>query len=192
MKFWIAVLVLIAGYQLWWKHRPFKFKPATFVDVRGTERTLRPWGKPAVVTFWISNCGFSDRALKILKMASDKYDPSDLDVIGFYVNPISDDQLLALPQVKQNNYIFVSAQQRIDLIGQLAHDFSPRAGGDVYFIDKKGLAHRIDVLDPKESSIALFSKLDKTISRNGKGIRLRSTPSSERALPSLPVLESGK
>lgn len=192
MKFWIAVLVLIAGYQLWWKHRPFKFKPATFVDVRGTQRTLKPWGKPAVVTFWISNCGYSDRALKILKLASDKYDPRDLDVIGFYVNPISDGELIALPQVQQNDYIFVSAQQRIDLIGQLANDFSPRAGGDIYFIDKKGLAHRIDVLDPKENTKALFSKLDKTISKNGRGIRFRSPSSNERALSSLPVAESGK
>jgi thiol-disulfide isomerase/thioredoxin len=171
LRFFLVSLCIYALVQFYKSYFETRFvSSVTFQDVLGNERKLGP-GRVAVVGFWISPCGYSDRMLKILKSIRSEYREEDLDVIGFYLNPTSNDTLLKLKPPADYPLIFAAAQQRHDLIAKLHREFHIRGGGsDVYVVDRTGKIHVIDVSNGKRVSADLLKEVEHSLTKNVPGL----------------------
>lgn len=132
-------------------------KTFSFTDVAGqTHRFSNDTNKPAVVAFWIDECGYSQNAMLVLNAIRREYPAEKLDVIGFFLNPRTDGEVVAAAQHEGYSATQVAAQpygasQSVPLIKTLHEGFGIRGPGrDIYVIDSKGFIHTIPTVDAKD------------------------------------------
>ena len=147
-----ALAVGVAVHQGYQRLKPAYAPTVQYVDVRGVKHELGSQQKPTLVAFWIDNCTYSKRVMAILEEVHKEYSEQQLDVVGFYVNPIPNRTLQSLATSRGYKIQIVAAQQSQDLISKLHVGFRIRgAGTDIYLVDRKGQIHRIDASDREAS-----------------------------------------
>lgn len=168
MKKLIIAAVIGIGAYMWWQHRAVQINNIEYTDVNGTARTLGAGGKPAIVGFWIADCGYSGHALYLLSRIRQQYSESQLDVVGFYLNSITREELAKLVDARSfgfdYNFTMAPAQPPVELIAELAKTFNIRGPGrNLYVISKTGAMRAVDISDIKEPNEAVLKKLNSVI-----------------------------
>ena len=146
LLFWAALFY--GAYQAKAYFLPRHVPAVSFTDVQGGIHDFSRLGKPAVVGFWIDECGYSQRAMSVLNEMRQDYSPEQLDVIGFYLNPRSDSDIAALGEREGYNATLAGAQESPELIESLQKSFDIRGPGrDIYVIDRNGIIHTVKAVD---------------------------------------------
>ena len=155
-----------AGYQ--YSHRTRRAPAVEFRDVVGKTHSLTN-GTPKLVAFWITNCGYSTRVLTVLEKIRAQIPEDKLEIVAFYVNPGSNQNVAAMEEVKQYHFSLAAAQQSPALIQQLQESFQIRgAGVDIYLVDALGKIHAVDAENVKTS--ALVMNLRKTVKKEARDL----------------------
>lgn len=184
MKKIIIVAAVVISVYVFLKYHPVhigNFSSADFVsapdiyhrtivytDIDGNSKRLGVAGKPAIVGFWIKNCGYSEHALHLLSQVRNQYSESKLDVVGFYMNSISSEELSHI--IAEHAYgldygfTIAAAQPPVALIAALAKTFQFNAPGrTLYIIGKNGHIRSVDISDIKEKNALVLAKLNNAI-----------------------------
>ncbi|MBI5238893.1 MAG: redoxin domain-containing protein, partial [Elusimicrobia bacterium] len=109
-----------------------------FKDLQGNSHSLASLDKPAVVGFWISNCGYCRNMLGILNSVIAK-NRDGADVYGIYLNDVPESEISGAAAEENFSGIAAAAQQRVEVIKTFHETFGIRGPGrDVYVIDRSG------------------------------------------------------
>ena len=146
----IAAALLCGAWQLKVKLWPRHVPAVSFTDVQGLNRSFSRSTKPAVVGFWIQECGYSQRMMRVLRHVRQRYPGEQLDVIAFELNSMPDSQISAIASREgyQMGATLAGAQNTPGLIQTLQDGFAIRGPGrDVYVIDKNGRLRTVPAVD---------------------------------------------
>jgi hypothetical protein len=88
-------------------------KTFSFTDISGqTYSFANDTRKPAVIAFWIDQCGYSQNAMLVLNAIRRAYPANQLDVAGFFLNERQGDEVAALAREEGYAVALVAAQPR--------------------------------------------------------------------------------
>ena len=152
----IAAALLCGVWLLKVKFSPRYVPEVAFTDVRGQSRNFSRSTKPAVVGFWIEECGYSQRMMRVLRHVRQRYPGEQLDVIGFELNSMADSQISAVASREGYDMgaILAGAQNSPGLIQNLQDGFGIRGPGrDVYVIEKNGRLRTVPVVDSSDEPL---------------------------------------
>ncbi len=140
--FWAALIY--GAYQARGYFFPRHVPALSYTDVQGRVHDFSRLDKPAVIGFWIDECGYSQRVMSVLDEIREEYPADKLDVVGFYLNPRMDAEIAAVGAREGYNVTLAGAQESPGLIENLQKSFDIRGPGrDIYVIDKTGIIHTI-------------------------------------------------
>jgi thiol-disulfide isomerase/thioredoxin len=118
-----------------------------FKDLHGNSRSLTNLDKPAVVGFWISDCGYCRNMLAILDSISAKNGDS-VEAYGIYLNDVPESDIAAAAAQEGFSGIVAAAQQSPETLKAFLEAFGIRGvGRDVYVIDRTGAFRRVALVD---------------------------------------------
>ena len=79
--------------------------------------------KPLVVAFVVGQCGYSDRALKLLNRIRTSFTAESLDVVGVFLNPTNDQDLAGFKKEKGAMFPLAQGQPNAETIIALHKSF---------------------------------------------------------------------
>ena len=127
-----------------------------FKDVDGNDHDFAQITRPKLVAFWITQCGYSKRAMWLMDEARKDATSGDLEFVGFYLNRANDGQIKSLARQAGISVPVAAAQQTPELMESLIRKFGFTAPGrDLYLVDRQGVIQRLDVSDRNESNESL-------------------------------------
>lgn len=86
-------------------------KTFSFTDVTGqTHGFGGETNKPAVVAFWIDECGYSQNAMQVLNTIRRAYPETQLDVIGFFMNKRGESEVITTANKEGYSVTLVAVQ----------------------------------------------------------------------------------
>ncbi|MFA6003287.1 MAG: redoxin domain-containing protein [Elusimicrobiota bacterium] len=156
----ILILLGAAAYR-YRSHIPgFPLPDISYADVQGQTRSLSRPDKPAVVGFWIADCGYCENMMGALQAVRQKYPEDKLDVVGLYLNEASEADIAAAAQREGYAVTLAPAQKTQQLIEALQSRFSIRGPGrDIYIVRRDGFFQRVATVDQeddfRESSVVV-------------------------------------
>lgn len=149
----IAAVLLAAAAAAWWFNRPpAHAAAATTRQFRDAKNGLHgfsttPASKPTLVVFWISDCGWCERSMRVMDRLRDRYDEKDLDMVGIYLNPNSAQAIEDEARRKGHVFPVVSGQDMWDWKGikEMLDEFGFKGTGrSIYLVDAQGAIHEVD------------------------------------------------
>lgn len=150
-NFVVLLAIALSVFQLWRHGQPKTgAAPAlAFTDTHGKYRTLSAPDRPTAVVLWVSPCAYCDRSLGVLDEIRRLYKPEDLDVVGFYLNPVRDDELDQLAvREKHATLTMARGQPTPDFVEKLTDGFGFRGTGrDIYIVGRDGRYIAVDASD---------------------------------------------
>ena len=127
-----------------------------FKDGDGNDHDFAQITRPKLVAFWITQCGYSKRAMWLMNEARQNTTDTDLEVVGFYLNQADDRQIKSLARQAGIAVPVAAAQQTPELMESLIQKFRfTKPGRDLYLVDRQGVIQRLDVSDREESNESL-------------------------------------
>ncbi len=143
-----------AAYQAKVYFSPHYAPAVSYTDVQGNSHSFSQLDKPAVVGFWIDECGYSQRMMAVLNQIRQNYPADQLDVVGFYLNSRSNSDIAAVADKEGYQVTLAAAQSTPQLIESLQSGFDIRGPGrDIYVIDKTGRIHTIKAVNGNNSPL---------------------------------------
>jgi hypothetical protein len=86
-------------------------KTFSFTDVRGQSHSFSGENnKPAVLAFWVDECGYSQNAMLVLNAIRRAYPETQLDVIGFFLNERGESEVITTANKEGYSVTLVAAQ----------------------------------------------------------------------------------
>ena len=120
--------------------------------------------KPLVVSFVIDQCGYSDRALKIMNRVRSRFPSESLDVVGVYLNPTDINQLGNFKQEKGAQFPLAIGQPDLPTHIKLLNSFEDDSPGRViYVVNRSGKIYSVDA--DKDGSDTILRNILKTIKK---------------------------
>ena len=139
---------------------PIVSTPVRFQDVDGKIHDLAPGPAPKLYAFWIDRCGYSQRALSLMEELRTTTPASQLEMVGVFLNPATDEQVRRLADAGGVSIPVAAAQQSPEVIQGLVENFGFTAPGrDLYLVDRSGAIHKFDVSDRDASQEILATEL---------------------------------
>ncbi|MEI6398719.1 MAG: redoxin domain-containing protein [Pseudomonadota bacterium] len=164
-KFLLYFLAIYAVYA----NKSFFIAPtAPNIDLSETDGENLHLGpkmvKPLVVSFVIDQCGYSDRALKIMNRVRSRFPYESLDVVGVYMNPSDNNQLINFKQQKGAQFPLANGQPNIESHIKLINSFEiGYLGRTIYVVNKSGKIYSVDA--DKDGADVILRNLLKTIKK---------------------------
>jgi len=118
--------------------------------------------RPLVVAFVVEQCGYSDRALKLMNGIRTSFTAESLDVVGVFLNPTNDQDLAGLKKEKGAMFPLAQGQPNAETIIALHKSFEIKyPGRTIYVVSRVGKIYSVDA--DKEDASVIFKNLLKTI-----------------------------
>ena len=162
----LAIVVGMGGAMLLQKKGvDFGFSDKTapalaYTDTKGATRALNASTKPAVVVLWVTPCSYCTRAMNVLDTVRRLYPESDLDVVGFYLNPVSDAELDRMAAAEGRTFTMAQGQPTAPFVEQLLSGLDFRGTGrDIYVIGPDGHYKAVDSSDLSKPDYAVLQQV---------------------------------
>lgn len=137
MRAILAVSLLLMGCA---KSGPVVVHPISFYDTAGVLHSVGRGKKPALLVFWITNCGYCTNTMGILDQARPRFPEDKLDVVGIYLNTASAREVAGFAQDEGHKVpVAASRESGQALLESFIAAFGFNAPGrHVYFVDGQG------------------------------------------------------
>lgn len=138
-----------------------KSAPAlAYVDTKGVSRVLNAPSKPTVVVLWVTPCAYCTRSMNVLDTVRRLYPESDLDVVGFYLNTISDADLDRMAASEGRTFTMAQGQPTGAFVQQLTSGFDFRGTGrDIYVVGRDGHYTAVDASDLSKPDYGILQQV---------------------------------
>lgn len=149
MRFTTLILLLAIGVAVYQYRRGELFsRGVVYADVQGRTRSLSKPGKPTVVGFWIARCGYCSNMMGVLDSVRRKFPADKVDVVGFFLNDGTDEDIKAFAGEEGHTADLASAYRSRKFRDFLEERFRfEGAGFDIYVIGRDGGFERVSTVD---------------------------------------------
>ena len=167
LKYFVIIVVLAFGaYKLKGRFFPRYAPSMVLSSSEGEKLAFSPTSmKPTLVTFWITDCPYSSRALKILSNVRASIPKEKLNILGLYLNPADAKQLKTMKNQLKIPFSIATFQDDIDNTQKIFDSFGPLGTGTtIYLVDQKGKIHRVDAYaDPDRDAARIEADVFKLL-----------------------------
>jgi|GEM_PF-6901329 len=165
MKKWIfiALALLVCGYYFG-RVKNAKCPSITYTDVAGVQHDIGGCDKPAIVGFGVADSTPTARAMYLLSEVRKVYPENRVDVVGFYINGITQEELTRLGEETAAPFTIASAQTSPELLAQLISAFKfGEPGRELYIVDRRGHITAVPIDNIEEPVPQVFLRVQRKL-----------------------------
>jgi hypothetical protein len=140
-------------------------KPAAvdiaYTDIEGKKGRLGRSGKLTITAFWVGNCPYSSHALTLLAALRKRFYAEQLDIVAFYLNKATPEQLKKMVAPHHYGIGIVATQPPVTMVQSLLKSFQiGMPGRKLFIVDGAGAVREVDIGNLKEPQSSVMKRLD--------------------------------